>query len=43
MRMLSLLGFVGEQGWTFDKYTLLEVEDRERTFLQGRVSGGTNS
>lgn len=27
--MLFLLGFIGEEGWTFDKYTLLNVEDLE--------------
>jgi hypothetical protein len=43
MRMLFSLGFVREEGWTFDKYTLLNVEDRERTFLERRVSAEASS
>ena len=43
MRMVLSLGFIQQEGWTFDKCTFLNLEDRERTFLQRRVSAEPNS
>lgn len=36
------LGILGEEEWKLDKYKLLNVEDRERTF-QNMVFAETNS
>lgn len=43
MRRRLSSGFIAEEQWTFDKYRLPNVEDREKGFRGGRVSGETNS